>query len=330
MTRRRHRTVPAWAVACLVLAACGSAGSPAATTAASTSASAPSSTSASTSASTSSAPPSSPPASTSASSSTPDSSSASAAKRTPPAHVVVVVEENHSYGHVLSSPSAGYFRSLAAHGASMTNFYAITHPSEPNYLALFSGSTHHLSDDSCPHTYAGGNLGAQLRRAGRTFAGYSEGLPATGYTGCTAGRYARKHAPWTDFSTLPGSVNRPLSAFPTNFARLPTVAFVIPNLDHDMHDGTVGQADTWLRRHLDPYQRWARSHHSVLVVTWDEDDHSAGNRIPTIITGAGVRPGHYGERADLYRLLRTLQWQYGLPALGASAGRRPITDVWTR
>ena len=104
---------------------------------------------------------------------------------------------------------------------------------------------------------------------------------------------------------------------------------MIPNLDHDMHDGTLEQADLWLRQHLDAYARWARSHRSVLVVTWDEDDRSAGNRIPTIITGAGVRPGRYAEHADHYRLLRTLEWLYGLPGSGASKHRSPITDVWT-
>ena len=88
--------------------------------------------------------------------------------------------ENHSYGEVLGGPSAPFLASLAASGAVLTQSFAITHPSEPNYLALFSGSTQGLTDDSCPHQYAGPNLGASLLAAGRTFAGYSEDLPVAG------------------------------------------------------------------------------------------------------------------------------------------------------
>lgn len=247
-----------------------------------------------------------------------------------PQHVVVVVEENHAYSSIIGRSDAGYFTSLAHGGASLTAMYAITHPSEPNYLAMFAGTTYGLHDDSCPHTYSSSNLADQLRRAGRSFVGYSEGLPKTGYSGCTAGTYARKHAPWTDYANLPASVNRPLTAFPSDYTKLPSVSFVIPDLAHDMHDGTVATADAWLKAHLDNYRRWAATHHSLLVVTWDEDDHSAANRIPTIITGQQVRPGRYGEHADHYRLLRTVQWLFRLGGAGESVHRTPITDIWAR
>ncbi|MDQ2796150.1 MAG: alkaline phosphatase family protein, partial [Actinomycetota bacterium] len=152
-----------------------------------------------------------------------------------------------------------------------------------------------------------------------SFTGYSEGLPDAGSAVCTAGSYARKHVPWTDFASLPSSVNQPFTAFPTNFATLPTVAFVIPNLDHDMHDGTVGQADTWIRQHLDRYATWARTHHSLLVITWDEDDRSENNRIPTFVVGANVPAKQVSNRLTSYSLLRALEDRYTLPRLGASA-----------
>ena len=114
--------------------------------------------------------------------------------------------------------------------------HAETHPSQPNYLALFSGDTQGVDDDTCPLTFSGPNLASELIAAGYTFAGYSEDLPGTGYTGCRAGGYARKHSPWTDFTNLPAGVNQPLSAMPADYDALPTVSFVIPNLCHDMHD----------------------------------------------------------------------------------------------
>lgn len=245
------------------------------------------------------------------------------------AHIVVVVEENRSYGEVIGNTQAPYINRLARSGALLTHAYGITHPSEPNYLALFSGSTHGLTDDSCPHRYRGGDLGAQLRRQGMGFAGYAESLPRAGYLGCSAGEYARKHAPWTDFANLPATVGRRMSAFPADYARLPRVAFVVPNLVHDMHDGTIAAGDTWLRRRLGGYLSWARTHDSLLVVTWDEDDLSAGNHIPTLLAGAHVRRTHFSDRVDHYRTLRTIEAACGLPALGAAARRRPITGVWT-
>ena len=244
------------------------------------------------------------------------------------AHVVVVVEENHAGGEIIGNTAAPFMNSLARSGALFTRSYAITHPSYPNYLALFSGSTHGIRNDSCPHYYGSGNLGAQLRAKGFSFGAYADGLPSTGYRGCTYRAYARRHAPWVDFTTLPRSLSRPMTAFPTDFRRLPRLSFVIPNVQHDMHNGTIRQADDWLRSKLAGYASWARTHNSLLVLTWDEDDFSAGNHIATIFAGARVKPGRYGTRVDHYRLLRTLEASFGLPPLGHAADRVPITGVW--
>lgn len=246
-----------------------------------------------------------------------------------PDHIVVVMMENHSYSDVIGNPSAPYINSLANSGASFSESFAITHPSEPNYLAVFSGSTQGLTDDSCPHTYDRPNLATELRQTGGTFVGYSESLPTAGYTGCGGGSYARKHVPWVDFSALPASVNQPFTSFPGNYAHLPTLAFVIPSLAHDMHNGTVGQGDQWLQHNLSRYAHWAATHDSLLVLTWDEDDHSEHNQIPTIITGVHVQPGRYPEKITHYRLLRTLQSCEHLAPIGDSATTKPITDIWT-
>jgi len=246
-----------------------------------------------------------------------------------PAHVVVVVMENHSYGQVIGSADAPFINSLARSGALLTQSYAVTHPSEPNYLALFAGSTQGLGDDSCPHTYTGANIGSRVLASGRRFVGYSEGLPATGFTGCDAGSYARRHNPWVSFATVPASANQPLSRWPSNPASLPALSFVVPDVVNDMHDGSVATGDRWLAGHLGSYAAWARTHHSLLVLTWDEDDDNAGNHIATVVVGAGVRPGRYGDRVNHYRVLRMLCDLLGVTPMGRAASEPSLTSIWS-
>jgi hypothetical protein len=247
----------------------------------------------------------------------------------PPRHTVIVMTENHSYGDVIGSPAAPYLNWLARHGASFTSSHAITHPSEPNYLALFSGSTHGVTDDSCPHTFRARNLGSQLIAAGRTFAGYSEGLPNTGSGVCSAGEYARKHVPWTNFPSVPAQDSKPFSAYPAgHYAALATVSFVIPDLCHDMHDCSVAAGDAWLKKHAGPYRKWAMSHHSLLVVDWDEGHAGGTNQIPTIFAGQMIKPGTYRQWVSHYSVLRTIESLYRLSALGLAAIAHVITGIW--
>jgi phosphatidylinositol-3-phosphatase len=261
----------------------------------------------------------------------PSASASPPGARTRPDHIVVVVFENKSAAQIDGNASAPYFNSLMADSAVLTKSRAIAHPSQPNYLALFSGSTQNITDDSCPLNLGDRpNLGRQLIDAGFSFTGYSEGLPAVGYTGCSSGRYAAKHSPWVHFGNLPPTVNQPGTAFPADFSTLPTVAFLIPDLCNDMHDCSISIGDSWLRHNLDPYVRWARDHNSLLVVTFDEDDSSADNRILTFVSGAGVRPGRYAQPVDHYGLLSTMEDVLGLARLGMAATAPPITDIWLR
>ena len=148
-----------------------------------------------------------------------------------PDHIVVVIFENRHRSSVTGSGQAPYLKKLAAKGANMTHSYGVTHPSQPNYLALFSGSTRGVKSNACPkHFRTADNLGHQLRKAGLSFIGYSESLPKTGFRGCASGRYMRKHNPWVNFGTLPASTNRPFTAFPHDYRKLPTVSFVSPNI----------------------------------------------------------------------------------------------------
>jgi acid phosphatase len=247
-----------------------------------------------------------------------------------PAHVVIVVEENRSQTNIIGNKSAPFINALAANGAMMAQSFAETHPSEPNYLALFAGSTLGVTEDVCPvNGGAVPNLASEMLAAGYTFVGFAEGLPAVGSTVCSAGKYARKHVPWANFTNVPPADSLPFSAFPMgDYANLPTVSFVIPNNDDNMHDGSIGQGDAWLNRQLSGYANWAVANNSLLIVTWDEDDNASRNQIPTVIYGAHVQPGTYNEQISHYNVLSTCEQMYGLPKTGNAANAPAIADIW--
>lgn len=256
-----------------------------------------------------------------------------------PDHVVVVIFENHGFSQIIGSPDAPYINALANDSASalFTDSYAIAHPSQPNYIDLYSGCNQGVLLDFLPSGYpwTTPNLGRQLLDSGFTWASYSEDLPSVGSDIETNLAYVRRHNPaanWigTGTNQIPASTNRPFTDFPTDFDSLPTVCFVAPNLDHDMHDGSITAGDTWLHDHLDAYVQWAKTHNSLLIFTYDEDEGIliSSNHIPTIFTGESVLHGQYNGSITHYYVLRTIEAMYGLPPICNAANAAPITDCW--
>jgi acid phosphatase len=250
-------------------------------------------------------------------------------------HIVIVIEENKGYSEIIGNTSAPYINSLAAQGMSFTDSHAVTHPSQPNYLDLYSGSDQGVFGDICPSSaFQSPDLGGQLISANLSFAGYSEGLPQAGSLVCTnsATHYARKHNPWSDFADSSGATtNLPYSSFPTTtdgYSTLPTVSFVVPNLNDDMHDGSIQQGDTWLQQNMDAYAQWAKTNNSLLIVTWDEDDNTSANQIATIFVGQHVQVGTNNTTINHYNVLRTLEDMYGLPPANNAANASDIIGVW--
>lgn len=244
-----------------------------------------------------------------------------------PDHVVIVVEENKGYSAIIGNSRAPYINALAQRGTLFTSSYAVSHPSQPNYLALFAGTTFGISSDVCPLDLVGNNLASALLAKGWSFATYAESLPRAGAADCVAGPYHRKHNSAADWPEL-AAYSLPFSAFPKDFARLPTLALVVPNEGHDMHNGTIAAGDAWLEENIGPYARWAEQHNSLLIVTWDEDDGSVGNHIATIFAGAMVKRGRSAQRINHYSVLRTIEEMYRLPYLNESAQARAISGIW--
>jgi acid phosphatase len=241
---------------------------------------------------------------------------------------VIIVEENKTLSQIAGNAHAPYINALVANGALFTNARGVTHPSLPNYLALFAGVTND-NGDGCPATGfapSAPNLASELLAARLTFTGYAETLPNAGSTVCAAGTYARKHAPWVAFSNVPSRLSKPFSAFPA-YDKLPTVSFLIPNVDDDMHDGSIGDGDAWLEGHVKSLVSWAKAHDTLIVLTWDEG-YDNDNTIPTVLIGPMVKPGRYAQRINHYNTLRTLEDMYGLAHTGRAGSVAPLEGCW--
>lgn len=254
-----------------------------------------------------------------------------------PSHIVIVIEENHAYSDIIGNSSAPYINGLVNGSLSslFTQSYGITHPSQPNYLLLFSGDNQGVTDDNVPSgtPFNANNLGAELLQKGYTFMGYSEDLPSVGYTGASSGSYKRKHNPWVNWQDattngIPSSLNVPLTDFPSDYSTLPTVSFVIPNQNNDMHDGSVSTGDSWLQNNLDGYIQWAKTNNSLFILTTDEDDGSSSNRIATLFVGQMVKKGSYNIHINHLNVLRTIEEMYGLNYAGSSNDSSAISSEY--
>jgi hypothetical protein len=255
-----------------------------------------------------------------------------------PDHVVIVIEENHAYSQIVGASAAPYINSLLSDTlcALLTQSYGLAHPSQPNYIMLFSGANQGITTDNLPGTFpftSTSSLGSELISAGFTFTGYSEDLPSVGSNVTTSGNYARKHNPWVNWQgsstyPIPTNSNQPLSAFPSDYTTLPNVSFVIPNLVDDMHNGTdpstITAGDTWLNTHLNGYIQWAKTHNSLFIFTFDEDNSASGNQILTFFIGAKVKKGSYSQTNNHYNILRMIEDMYSIPYLGGSSSALTI------
>ena len=238
----------------------------------------------------------------------------------PPAgydHVVWVVMENKAYRSIIRSPNAPYENQLAAQCASAVNFFAEEHPSLPNYIAMTSGSPHGISDDRPPssHRLRGPSIFSQLGRGWRAL---QESMPAH-CRPTNAGRYAVKHNPAAYYTNIRGacaSLDVPLRNAPDLSARF---TFVTPNLCSDTHNCSVATGDAWLHAFLRKVFASAeyRAGSTAVFLTWDEDDSSHSNHIPTIVAAPSVVPGSAPTaRFNHYSMLRTTEEMLGLGLLG--------------
>jgi len=265
-------------------------------------------------------------------------------------HVIVVIEENHSYGDVVRSGSAPYLNRVIASCGLASNYHNLTHNSLPNYLALVGGGSlsalsqydYDCAPSACRSLVGGPSVFSQV--AARGWASYLESMPIA-CDRSSSGQYAVRHNPAAYFSTLAASCpandvalgstsNSPLLHALGTPATAPAFATVTPNLCNDMHDCSVSVGDAWLSKWLPLIASTAayKAGNTAVFVVWDEgrsgytgencaaNPHDQSCHVPLVVIAPSVRPGtKVSTSYSVYSLLRTFEGLLGVPALNGAA-----------
>ena len=257
-------------------------------------------------------------------------------------HVIVIVLENEDGSKADLQPFLG---DLAHRGAQLTNYHALAHPSQPNYIAMVAGSAYGVTNDD-PVTMDVPHLGDLVEAKGMSWKVYAELYPGNCFTGRTAGNprdgyYVQRHVPFLSFKNIyddPARCNRSIveaSQFDRDLAAdaLPAVSFYIPNTIHDGHDGTVADADTFMLHKFGPLLDDPKLRaHTLFIVTFDEGRTVGPNVVYCVFYGAGIIPGVINaDFYDHYSLLRTIEEIFNLGTLQHhDATADLIQNIWTK
>jgi acid phosphatase len=253
--------------------------------------------------------------------------------------ILVIVEENHSIGQVFPS-GMPYLWSLATKFGRATEWSDVGHPSLPNYLAMFGGSSFNDPQDCSPGpgcTFPGPSVFGQALSKGETARAYEESMP----TPCAlvnGGDYDVNHNPWAYFpseSTLcrandvpAGTVAAGALASDVGQGRLPTVGMITPDLSHDGHDGTLAQADAWLRSWIPVLTSgpdW-RTGRLAIVVVFDEGETT--EQVPFVLMSPGMAGVVISKAVDHYALTKLIDEVAGVSPLRRAAYASSVTSMF--
>jgi phosphatidylinositol-3-phosphatase len=264
-------------------------------------------------------------------------------------HVVIILFENRDFNEVIGNQNLPNFNRLATENILFTRYYAVAHPSLPNYLALIGGSTFGVTNDCGGCFVNSASLPDLIEASGRTWKTYQEDMPAACYHG-SSGQYAQTHNPFMYFDPIRTNMNRcdqgvvPLSELNRDLSanELPNYAFIVPNVCHSAHSCNLSVADAWLDHMVNQLQiPPALGHNSMIFIVFDEassDNTSccglpvkAGGRVAAILISPLAKSGFQDETPlSHYSLLKTIILSWNLPELGNTENPAtvPITSPW--
>ncbi|KAF8812750.1 acid phosphatase [Phlegmacium glaucopus] len=248
---------------------------------------------------------------------------------------VAIWLENTDFASSQADPN---IKALAAQGISLTNYFAVTHPSEPNYVASVGGEYFGMQNDNLNHIPANiSSIVDLLESKDISWAEYQEDMPSTGFQGFQflnpitgANDYVRKHNPLIVYDSVANSPQR--SANIKNFTlfeqdlannNLPQWMFITPNMLNDGHDTNVTFAATFAINFLTPLLKNPNfnSERTLVLLTFDENESGdEQNRVTAILLGNAV-PKHLIGTTDSnfyahYSEIATVEANWKLPTLG--------------
>eukprot|EP01113_Clastostelium_recurvatum_P001368 TRINITY_DN1055_c0_g2_i1.p1 TRINITY_DN1055_c0_g2~~TRINITY_DN1055_c0_g2_i1.p1 ORF type:complete len:285 (-),score=63.63 TRINITY_DN1055_c0_g2_i1:63-917(-) len=236
--------------------------------------------------------------------------------------IVNVIFENEDSATVLANP---YMMSLASRGLYLSHFDAITHPSQPNYIAMTSGDLHGVTDDNM-HNVSARHIADLLDAKGVSWGSYAQDFPGKCYQGMTQGRYVRRHVPFLSYDNVRLNASRCAKIvnadnFWPDFTnnKLPEFVFYTPNLDNDGHDTGVDYAASWLKTFIEPLlANPSFMNGTLIVLTHDENhDYDLENTIYTTLIADRIKAGRKDDtKYTLYDLLRMWEDNWDLGTLG--------------
>ncbi|GAP13118.1 phospholipase C [Longilinea arvoryzae] len=260
-------------------------------------------------------------------------------------HIVILIFENREFDFVIGNRDMPNYNVYAEKYTLLTQYYAVTHPSLPNYLALIGGDTFGIRSDCEDCFIDAPSLPDRIEASGRTWKTYQESMPEP----CAARdtlRYMKKHNPFVYFDAVRLDAERcrrsvvPLDQLDADLQAnaLPDFAFITPNLCHSGHDCDLDEADAfageWLGKLL-AYPGMLED--GLIVLTWDEGQgehtccglETGGGRVASVLISNRVTPGLQDDTPYThYSLLKTISAAWGLPELGHAVEASLIEKPW--
>ena len=246
-------------------------------------------------------------------------------------HIFIIVMENKEASQIVDNPDAPFLNELARAYARATDYYAISHPSLPNYLALTGGDTFGITSDCHTCFVNADNIASQLAAAGKTWKAYMESMPEPCFVGDKLPDYSVNHDPfmyYDDIRTNPDLCSRvvPFSQFSIDLraGTLPDFVWITPNTCNDMHSCAISIGDSWLKTLVpEILASPAWKDNGVLFITFDEGvtqsgccSFAAGGKVFTLVISPFGKAGYLSTASyDHYSMLRTIEAAWNLPLL---------------
>lgn len=252
-------------------------------------------------------------------------------------HVAVIVLENQSFSAVVNSGAMPFFNSLIQQGGLATNYFSSAHPSLPNYFALTTGQTLVSANVSAPQSAE--SVVRALSSSGKSWKGYFQSLPSTGYLGADVPPYVQHHNPFAYLTDVLNSgsqqqnvVNLTQLGVDAGANNLPNYLFIVADDNHNAGDGCpngagtctnddkLAAADAWLRDTVGTLQSSSSFRNSgVFVVVFDEaaqsDIANGGGHVAMVVSGTRVKAGY--QSPTFFQHPSVLR--FALQALGAGS-----------